>query len=311
MKDTRSRHELPRVADGWTFVYLEKCTIRRDRNAVVVGYPEHEVALPSAPLLVLLLGPGTTLTHAAMCLMGNTGCSVVWCGENGVRCYASGANADRRARNIEHQARQWADAEARMAVVCRMYRMRFREELPSTWTLEQIRGREGVRVRDTYARAAATYGITWRGRSYDRSRWSNADPVNKALSVANSCLYGLCHAVIAATGFSPALGFVHSGYDISFVHDVADLYKMDIAVPIAFEQAKEGARRLETRVRKACRQRFFDNRILERIVPDIQRSLGLRPESAEQFSLDDLLSGGLWDGDVSSVPLGMNWGGES
>jgi CRISPR-associated protein Cas1 len=311
MRDTQSRHELPRVADGWTFVYLEHCTVHRDRNAVVVEYADNEVALPSAPLLILLLGPGTTLTHAAMCLLGETGCSVVWCGENGVRCYASGANADRRARNIEHQARQWADPQARMEVVCRMYRQRFREVLPESWTIEQIRGREGVRVREAYALAADTFGVVWHGRNYDRSSWDAADPVNKALSVANSCLYGLCHGVIAATGFSPALGFIHSGYDLSFVHDVADLYKVDVAVPIAFEHAHQGGGGLETRVRKACRRRFFENRILERIFPDIQRALGLKPENVEQHSLDDFSTGGLWDGGPDRVPLGTNWGGES
>lgn len=305
---TRTRHEVPRVADGWTFLYVEHCKVHRDRNAVVFEMVEHEIAVPSAPLLVVMLGPGTTLSHAAMTLLGETGCTVVWCGEHGVRCYASGAATDRGARNVEQQARLWADAGAHMEVVHRMYRMRFAEDLPRDWTLAQIRGREGVRVRDAYARASAASGVVWAGRNYDRASWATADPVNKALSVANSCLYGLCHAVIAATGFSPSLGFVHSGYDLAFVHDVADLYKVDLTVPLAFEEARAGSTGLETRVRRACRTAFFDKRILERILPDIQRVLGLRPEAVEQRDLGVELDGGLWSADGESAPLGRNWG---
>lgn len=307
MADTRTRHELPNVRDGWTFLHAQKCTISRDRHCVVLGYGEIEIAVPSAPLLVLLLGPGTTLTHAAMTLIADTGCTIVWTGEKGVRCYASAASSRRPARNLEHQARMWADESTRLEVVYRLYRMRFDEHLPEAWTLQQIRGREGVRVREAYAVAARSAGIEWKGRQYRRDDWGSADPVNRALSTANACLYGVVHAALLATGFSPALGFIHTGYGLSFVHDVADLYKVDLTVPIAFEQAAAGAEQLETRVRKACREKFFENRILERIVPDVQRALGLTPEPVEERDPQDELFGGLWDIGAGVVELGVNW----
>jgi CRISPR-associated protein Cas1 len=310
VRDTRTRHELPRVSEGWTFVYAERCVVNRDRNAVLLEYGETEIAVPSAPLLAVLMGPGTTLTHAAMTLLGETGCAVVWCGENAVRCYAHGAAADRGTRNLERQAQMWADPERRREVVYRMYRMRFDEHLPEAWTIEQVRGREGVRVREAYAAASRRFGVEWRGRNYDRANWADADPVNRALSVANSCLYGLCHAAIVATGFSPALGFVHTGYELSFVHDVADLYKVKIGVPIAFETIAAGVDGLDSRVRRACRQSFFDNRILERVVPDIQRALGMRVEEVEMRFPQEELFGGLWDGAAGAVALGRNWGDE-
>ncbi len=174
-------------------------------------------------------------------------------------------------------------------------------------TLAQVRGREGVRVREAYAKAAALHGVDWSGRVYDRAAWNSADPVNRALSVANSCLYGLCHAVIAACGFSPGLGFIHSGYGLAFVHDIADLYKMDVCVPLAFAAAAGPESKLEAQVRRTCRDRFFEMRILERIVPDTQRVLGLKPMPAQQVVVKEVLDGALWGPGDQQGAMGISW----
>jgi len=134
-------------------------------------------------------------------------------------------------------------------------------------------------VRKAYAEASKTYGIKWEGRNYDRGNWSAADPVNRALSAANACLNGLCHAAIVSGGYSPGLGFVHTGKQLSFVYDIADLYKVDITVPLAFQMAAESTHNLESRVRHACRDAFHAYKLLENILPDIDRMLGITAEA--------------------------------
>ena len=152
--------------------------------------------------------------------------------------------------------------------------MRFHERLAADLTVQQLRGMEGIRVREAYARASRDTGVPWHGRNYDRSDWRAADPVNRALSAANSCLYGVCHAAILSTGYSPALGFIHTGKQLSFVYDIADLYKVDLTIPVAFQAAAEGLGELERKVRLRCRDAFRESRLVKRIIPDIRRALG-------------------------------------
>ncbi|MEI8259519.1 MAG: type I-E CRISPR-associated endonuclease Cas1e [Deltaproteobacteria bacterium] len=272
--------QLPRVSDGWTFLYAEQVRVERAEYAIELLDALGRVPVPVAALSVLLLGPGTTVTHAAMAALAEAGCSVVWCGEGGTRFYASGLGETRRAHHIEAQARAWASPRQHLEVIRRLYTMRFPEALPEGLTLEQIRGHEGVRVRDAYANLARETGIAWNGRAYKQGEWEAADPVNRALSAANACLYGLCHAAIVATGFSPGLGFVHAGKLLSFVYDIADLYKVEVTVPVAFRVVFEGESKVESRARRACREAFVSARILERIVPDMQRAIGLLPEKS-------------------------------
>jgi CRISPR-associated protein Cas1 len=283
----RDLHLLPRFADGLTFLYVERARIEQDATALVLIDDSGKVPVPVAALGVLMLGPGTSITHAAMTACADNGCSVLWCGEAGVRLYASGLGETRRSGNLLEQARCWADLRTHLGVVRRMYRMRFQQELDESLSLEQIRGMEGVRVRDAYAELASETGIPWSGRSYASDDWASSSPVNRALSTANACLYGLCHAAIVSTGFSPGLGFVHTGKNLAFVYDIADLYKVDITVPIAFRTVKAAPRELDTAVRRACRAEFRRTKLLERIVPDIHRCLGLKPEEAFLFDTSE------------------------
>lgn len=301
---------LPRVSDGWTFLYAEHVRVDQDQQAITLLDERGRTPVPVASITTLMLGPGSTVTHAAMSALAKNGCSVLWCGEGGVRLYACGIGETHRAANVLAQAEVWADPEARMAVVLRMYRMRFAEGVPAGLSLEQLRGMEGVRVRETYAALARETGIRWSGRAYKRDDWSNADPVNRALSAANACLYGVCHGAIVATGFSPALGFIHTGRMLAFVYDVADLYKCDVTIPVAFrEVAADPGAGLEGRVRRACRTAFREHRLLARVVPDIQRALGLKPEAVDSLSHpeDDDAIAALWDPALGSVAGGRNF----
>ena len=194
-----------------------------------------------------------------------------------------------------------------------MYQMRFPEPLDPDLTLQQIRGKEGVRVREMYARTSEETGVAWSGRSYQRTEWFYADPVNRALSAANSCLYGICHAAILSAGYSPALGFIHTGKQLSFVYDVADLYKAELTIPAAFAAVAEDGPGLESRVRHKCRDLFHEQRLLARIVGDLQFVLNGDPNteqadeaSDDEFAADEAAPGGLWDPDQGVVAGGVD-----
>jgi CRISPR-associated protein Cas1 len=292
-------HVLPKFSDGWSYLYVEHCRIDQEARAIAIHDEAGKVPVPCANLALLMLGPGVSITHAAVSVLADHGCLVAWCGEEGVRFYAVGMGETRSSGNLLHQARMWADADLRMQIVRNLYQLRFPEKLDPGLTLRQIRGMEGVRVRDAYARAARETGVSWSGRSYRRDKWSNADPVNRALSAANSCLYGICHAAIVSAGFSPTLGFIHTGKMLSFVYDVADLYKAEVTIPVAFHAAAEEKDGLERRVRMMCRDQFVATRILERIIPDVQTALMLPKRGTARdsgaFDQDAAAPGSLWD----------------
>ena len=243
----RDLHLLPKIRDSWSYLYVERCRIDQEDKAIAIHDAGGKTPVPCAALTLLMLGPGTAITHAAVRTLADNGCLVMWCGEEAVRFYAIGMGETRSSRNLLAQARLWADPASRLAVVVRMYRMRFDEPVPEDATLQELRGREGIRVRRSYASASQETGIAWEGRSYRSSNWRSADAVNRALSCANSCLYGLCHAAIVAAGFSPALGFIHTGKMLSFVYDIADLYKTEVSIPMAFAAVKEGDTRRSRR----------------------------------------------------------------
>jgi CRISP-associated protein Cas1 len=301
-------HVLPKFRDGWSYLYVEHCRIDQEARAVAIHDAAGKAPVPCANLALLMLGPGVSITHAAISVLADHGCLVAWCGEEGVRFYAVGMGETRSASNLLYQAQMWADPERRLQVVRSFYELRFSVGLEPALTLQQIRGMEGVRVRDAYAKAARETGVPWSGRSYRRDEWSASDPVNRALSTANSCLYGICHAAIVSAGFSPALGFIHTGKMLSFVYDVADLYKTEVTIPAAFRAAAEGSDGLERRVRLACRDEFVATRLLGRIIPDVQKVLGISPRGVagdgEWFDRDAAAPGSLWDPDEGVVEGG-------
>ncbi len=301
---------LPKLRDGWSHLYVEHCRVDQDAKAIALHDAEGKVPVPCANLALLMVGPGVSITHAAVSVLADHGCLIAWCGEEGVRFYAVGMGETRSSRNFLHQAMLWADEGLRLKVVHRMYQMRFSEKFGPDLTLRQIRGMEGARVRDAYARAARETGVGWTGRNYQRDKWSRADPVNRALSTANACLYGICHAAIVSAGFSTALGFIHTGKMLSFVYDIADLYKAEISIPVAFSAAVEGPDGLERRVRLACRDKFVSSRLLERMIPDIQNILMIpksgNADEASRFDLDASSPGGLWDPAEKEVAGGLD-----
>ncbi|MEV7114274.1 type I-E CRISPR-associated endonuclease Cas1e [Streptomyces anulatus] len=266
------RH-LTRTADRLSFIYLERCTVHRDANAITAEDADGTTHIPSATIGTLLLGPGTRITHQAISVLGETGACVIWVGEHGVRYYAGGRALSRSAALLEAQATQWANVRSRIAVARAMYRLRFPDEDPARLTRHELLGREGTRVRDCYRAQAARTGVPWNGRKYTPGDFTSGDAVNQAITAAAQCMYGVAHAVVASLGCSPGLGFVHSGHELSFVLDIADLYKTDIGIPLAFDVAAEAEEDVGSRTRRALRDRINETRLLERCVRDIKSLL--------------------------------------
>ena len=297
--------ELPQIKDRISFLYLERCLINRLDSAITVTDERGTVHVPSAALGVMLLGPGTNITHRAIELIGDTGTSIIWIGEHGVRYYAHGRPLTHSSRLLVAQAALATNSRARLAVAREMYQLRFPNEDVSKMTMQQLRGREGARIRTVYRNMSKKTGIAWDGREYDPDNYQSSNVINMALSAAHTCLYGVAHSVIAALGCSPGLGFVHSGHEKSFVYDIADLYKAETTIPIAFEVTARSPNDIGAETRRAVRDSFADGRIIERIVSDIRRLLLDNYKDDSYSSLEsegaDILY--LWDektGDIAN-----------
>ena len=294
-------HELPKLRDSLSYLYVEHAVLNQKDHAIeYIREDEGRVMIPVAALSVLLLGPGTKITHAAIRTLSDNGCAVVWVGEAGTKFYAQGTGETRRSYHLLRQAEFSCDPQKRLGVIRRMYQKRFPEPLSEDLTLEQIRGMEGSRVRSAYYQMGHQYSIDWHGRSYDRGNWGNSDPVNRALSAANALLNGLCHTAIVSGGYSPALGFIHTGKQLSFVYDIADLYKAELTIPLAFQTVAESKERVEPRVRTACREKFRTAKLMERILPDIDTLLEVDPQAVVDvgnYDEDPALPAPLWSDD--------------
>ena len=303
MKDL---HILPKLRDSLSYIYIEQAVIQRYRQAVERVDKDGKVALPIASLSVLLLGPGTSITHEAVKLLADNGCSIIWVGEDGTKFYAQGMGETRKAYRLLQQAYLVSDPDRHRQVAIDMYRFRFDETLASDLSIEQLRGHEGVRVRSFYKTMSFRYGVKWRGRRYDRSQWEGSDPVNRALSAANALLNGICHAAIVSGGYSPGLGFIHTGKQLSFVYDVADLYKTEISIPTAFETVALRDDNIEARVRQLMRQRLKETKLLHRILPDIDRLLNIGEEPPDEegnYDEDSALPSPLWDDFLDTLDM--------
>lgn len=299
---------LPQIADRLTFVYLERCVLNRQDSAITVTDDQGCVHIPAAAISVLLLGPGTKVTHRAMELIGDAGVSVLWVGEHGVRYYAGGRALTHRATLLIRQAECVSNMRLHLQVVRQMYMMRFPDEDVSTLTLQQLRGREGARIRAVYRKASKDWKVPWSGREFDPDDYAGGSAVNQALSAGHACLYGLAHAVICALGCSTGLGFVHVGHENSFVYDIADLYKAEVTIPLAFEVAAScPLDDIGSVMRRKTRDAMVEHHILERMVRDIKKLLSNAPEEDDPAEQDAVY---LWDSKSGTVESGRSYGAD-
>lgn len=255
------------------FVGMGQIDVRDGAFVVIDEVNGERMHIPVGSVACLLLEPGTRVSHAAIKLASVVGTLLIWAGDAGVRLYSAGQPGGARSDKLLYQAQLALDESLRLKVVRKMFELRFGEEPPSRRSVEQLRGIEGARVRKTYQMLAKQYGLKWQGRRYDPKQWDASDVANQCLSAATACLYGITEAAILATGYAPAIGFLHTGKPLSFVYDIADIVKFETVVPAAFRVAAKSPPMPEREVRIACRDAFKQTRLLQRIIPMIEEVL--------------------------------------
>ncbi|PIE54097.1 MAG: subtype I-E CRISPR-associated endonuclease Cas1 [Dethiosulfovibrio peptidovorans] len=245
----------------------------RDGTFVVVDERGLRTHIPVGGVCCIMLEPGARISHAAVVLAARVGTLLLWIGEAGVRLYAAGQPGGARSDRLLYQASLALDPVARLRVVRKMYELRFGASCNPNHSVEQLRGVEGARVKALYGQLAKKCGVHWTGRRYDPKNASAADTTNRCLSSATACLYGVSEAAILAAGYSPAIGFIHTGKPRSFVFDLADVFKFETVIPVAFRIAGERPDDPEGKVRRACRDVFRQTKLLKRLVPAIDEML--------------------------------------
>lgn len=270
------------------FVGMGRIDVKDGAFVVVDEVNGERKHIPVGSVVCIMLEPGTRVSHAAVKLAATTGTLLIWVGEAGVRLYSAGQPGGARSDKLLYQAKLALDNDLRLKVVRKMFELRFGEPAPARRSVDQLRGIEGARVRKTYELLAKQYGVAWQGRRYDPKDWEKGDTVNKCLSAATSCLYGVTEAAVLAAGYAPAIGFVHSGKPLSFVYDIADIVKFETVVPVAFRIASKHPTKPDREVRIACREVFRQSKLLKKIIPLIEDVLAageivppLPPEDAQ------------------------------
>lgn len=268
------------MSDRIAVVEVERGRVEVVDSAMVVTRDAAHVSLPVGKIGCILLGPGTSVTHAAVKLAGEMGTLLLWTGEGGTRIYSAGKSIVSRSR-LPHQIAVAADKRKLISAARRMMKMRFGISISRTSTLEQIRGVEGAKTKELYARIAADYGAHWSGRVVMTVDWRELDIANQCVSAANACLYGISEAAILAAGLSPEIGILHSGDARSFVFDIADLFKFDTSVPLAFQVLADSQIPQQDKtsiVRRRCRNLFRETNLIGSIIPKAYSVLGIPEE---------------------------------
>ncbi len=266
----RSRHGLLWLRRGK--LYVEDGTLR----FVTAGDAQMEkgdYAIPFQMLNAVLLQPGVSVSHDALRLLARHGTGLVAVGQDGVRFYASMPTGPDTSRRARRHAEVWAEPNARVAVVRRMYAWRMGRILPAT-DINALRGIEGARVKKAYQQMAQSFGLPWHGRRYDRKAPENTDLPNQAINHAASAVQGLAMVAVAVTGAIPQLGFIHEDSGRAFALDIADLFRESVTLPIAFGGARQVLRsdalQVEPAVRKLAAKTFREEGVIEKMIDRIK-----------------------------------------
>jgi CRISPR-associated protein Cas1 len=267
-----TRDNLPQVKDKYPYLYLERGRMEIDDSSIKwIDCDNNVVRLPIATIGTLLLGPGTTLTHESVKVLAAANCGVCWVGEDGLIFYAAGHTPTADTRNFRQQMEIACDKNKALEVARRMFAMRFKTAELAGKSLKEMMGMEGYRVRERYEELALKYGVGWQGRSFQPGKFMMSDITNRALTAANAALYGILLSSIYSLGYSPHIGFIHSGSPLPFVYDMADLYKERLCVDLAFSVTLEMAGIYDRNlVATVFRNRVIHDDLLLKISPDIE-----------------------------------------
>ena len=243
-----------------------------------------DYAIPLQGVSMIMLGPGSTVSHDALRLLAHARTALVAVGEDGVRFYTAPPLIPDRSGLARQQTMHWADESKRLHIARRMYAWRLGKVLPHR-SLDVLRGIEGARMKESYRLIASQVGIEWRGRRYDRARPHASDLANQALNHASSAVEGAAAIAVSATGTIPQLGFIHEDPGQSFVLDIADLYRDTITIPCAFRAAKRVADRRLDNIERVTRRSVGKTLAREQVIPSmIERIKSLFAEESHENS---------------------------
>lgn len=271
-----SRDTLPRIANRYPFLYLERGRLEIDDSSIKWIDAEGAcIRLPVATLNCLLLGPGTSITHEAVKVASAANCHICWVGEDSLLFYAAGIVPTSHTRNLQRQAMLSADPDLSLQVARALFARRFPHAELAGKSLQEMMGMEGCRISNLYKNKAKQYGVGWKGRIYVPHKFELSDLTNKLLTANNAALYGLLCSVVHSMGYSPHLGFIHSGSPLPFIYDLADLYKEDFSIDLAFALTRELAGQYNKyAVAEAFRKRVLEQDLVARAVADLESLLG-------------------------------------
>ncbi len=241
--------------------------------------PAGEYQIPHQMISMVLLGPGSSVTHDALRLLASHGAGLAAIGEGGVRLYTAPPLAAATSALARKQAALWANTKSRIEVARHMYALRLGEVLPHR-DIEVLRGIEGARVKEAYRKRAQEFGIEWNGRRYDRTNPGAADMPNQGINHAASAIRSAAAIACSAVAAIPQLGFIHEDSAQAFILDIADLFRDDVTLGIAFAAAREAARTLrpiDKLVRERANETFAKQGVIEAMIDRIQQVI-LRDE---------------------------------
>lgn len=273
-----TRETLPQIKDKYPFIYLERGRLEIDASSIKwIDAEANVVPLPVATLNTILLGPGTTVTHEAIKVAAAANCSVCWVGEDSLLFYAAGFLPTADTRNLRKQIELAAHPEASLNVARKMFMRRFPDAELKDKTLQQMMGMEGHRVRAMYQAKAQEYQVGWKGRQFVPGKFEVSDITNQVLTACNAALYGILCSAVHSMGYSPHIGFIHSGSPLPFVYDLADLYKEHLCIDLAFSLTRDLAGRYNKhKVSAAFRSRVIEMDLLAQVALDIPDLLGAK-----------------------------------
>ncbi len=271
-----TRESLPQVKDKYPFLYLERGRLEIDDSSVKwIDSTNNVIPLPVATLNALLLGPGTTVTHDAVRTATAANCAICWVGEDSLLFYAAGFLPTADTRNLKKQIELSAAPKKSIEVARRMFARRFPDADLREKSMQEMMGMEGNRVRALYQQKAEQYQVGWKGRSFTPGKFEAGDLTNQILTSSNAALYGVLCSAVHSMGYSPHIGFIHSGSPLPFVYDLADLYKAELCIDMAFALTRDLAGRYDKhKVAGAFRKRVIEMDLLAKLGEDITVMLG-------------------------------------
>lgn len=237
-----------------------------------------DYAIPYQGISMILLGPGTSLTHDVLRVCARHGVLIAAVGEGGVKSYTAPPMGQGHSDVARAHALMWADETKRLDIARRLYAWRFGRILPHK-NIAVLRGIEGARMKEAYRLAAQRFGIQWNGRRYDRENPNAADLANQALNHAATFVEAAADIAIAAVGALPPLGFIHEESSNAFTLDIADLYRVDVTLPLAFSAAKAAqdgkGDALEREVRQKAARMFRQEKLIPRMIDRMKEIFGV------------------------------------